>query len=213
MTKREIFYQEALFEVITTQSKYIYDLAVLDQHFLSNIKKFIPEIISQKKYHDMFSKIEPIITVTRKFFASLLRVWREDIMLKEIYDVVDEYFGMCSETYEKYAMNYRWMMAAIDAETHDNKKFGDLIEKLNSHSLAQRQQFSYYVYRPIQRVPQVPLLFRTVLKQTEPGSEEQKLCLKALNRTEEVCTLTRKWSVVDKLRVITIDIFLDDEKI
>jgi len=107
-------------------------------------------------------------------------------MMKEIYSVVEEYFEFCTEKYIKLAMHIRGMINAIESEMQGNPAFRNLINSLNSNVVAQRLQLGSYINRPLQRIQRVPLLFRTILKFTEPGSKEHEACLKSLESTTRV---------------------------
>ncbi|KII73934.1 Protein ECT2 [Thelohanellus kitauei] len=159
-------------ELLETESNYIEMLNVMIQVFKEEIvkenKSQLDPIMSNEEIKDTFSYIEPIINIHENIFVELKDIfekWNSKSSLGRVYD--KEVPGMI-RAYSAYINFFEKTKSLIDHKMRTNHRFHAVIKFCEINPRCQRQAFKDLLIRPVQRLPSVILLYKEILKHTDP---------------------------------------------
>lgn len=104
LTVEEKKLQEAKFEILTSEVRYLNSLRVLDNEF-ANDHELIHEVLTPGERERLFPGVETVLAASENFLTDLQSVWNDDpmmnrfpeVILKHIEKFLDVYFTYCSK--------------------------------------------------------------------------------------------------------------------
>lgn len=185
MTKKQILLQEALFEIIYSECRYLHSLLVLEHHFIRQLRR-IPDVLTEKNFNLLFSKIHPIVKSVTIFMDNMKSLLEIDEMLRGLCDIIDVHYRNSRDVYLNYAMNSESIINLYQHEISKNPKFIEAVTVLSLCQEAEKLPLDSFLSLPIQRITKLPLLLKSVITQADESSTEYKSYLKTLAMADNV---------------------------
>lgn len=97
-----------MFELITSEASYLRSLNVLTAHFIQS-REFSGDgrepILSRLERHALFSDIVPVRECSEALMTDLEKRWQENVLIREICDILLEHASKHFEVYIRYCTN------------------------------------------------------------------------------------------------------------
>ena len=104
LTVEERKVHEAKFEILTSEASYLNSLRVLENEFVSNYE-LIQEILTPSEKERLFGNIPDVLAASERFLAELEAVWKEDVTLKKLPELLIRHGERSQAVYIKYCSN------------------------------------------------------------------------------------------------------------
>ncbi|KAF8652812.1 hypothetical protein AX16_004163 [Volvariella volvacea WC 439] len=159
--------QEAIFELIETESAYVQDLQLIVEVFFSSM---LP-MMTEKECIVIFANIEELLVVNTAFLSALQGRQKEcRLYIDQIGDILDEHMREM-EAYNIYCVNQGNAIRVLKSMRDSNHELGAHLRRLHEEPAVRNLDLSSYLLEPMQRITRYPLLVKQILQYTEPGDE------------------------------------------
>ncbi|XP_066591175.1 uncharacterized protein Exn [Prorops nasuta] len=173
--------QEAKFEIITSEASYLNSLHVLQNEFLNN-SELVNDILTVTEREKLFGGVPSILAESERFLSELETVWKEDLLLYTLPDVLLKYAERCLDIYVSYCSNQVTIDIALkELRTRKGHKFLDMISQIETRPACQSLSLHSFLMLPMQRITRLPLLADAVLSKLSIEHEERPLWEKVLS--------------------------------
>ncbi|XP_018053499.1 PREDICTED: uncharacterized protein LOC108690625 [Atta colombica] len=186
LTPEEKKIQEAKFEILTSEASYLNSLRVLENEFLNN-HILINEILTPIERKKLFGGVPSVLSASQTFLAELEAVWREDLMLPGLSEVLLKHAEKCQATYVAYCSN----QVSIDTTLKELKarrgvKFLETVKRIEMQPACQNLSLHSFLMLPMQRVTRLPLLADAILSKLSMGNSDRISWEKVLSTLSNV---------------------------
>ncbi|KAJ8093458.1 hypothetical protein PM082_020315 [Marasmius tenuissimus] len=173
--------QEAIFELIATETAYVHDLQLIVEVFYASM---LP-LLDTKAVTVVFANIEDIL-LTNTTFVSSLEERQKDcrLYIDRIGDILQSYMVNMS-VYTEYCVNQSNATKVLQSLRDTNPELATHLQSLRDDPATRHLDLSSFLLIPMQRITRYPLLIRQVLHYTEPG-EEHTAIQKSLSVAEKI---------------------------
>ncbi|KPP75817.1 rho guanine nucleotide exchange factor 16-like [Scleropages formosus] len=206
ITSAERKRQEAIFEVITSEYSYQHSLNILVRQFKAN--KDLRCTMTATEHHHLFSNIADIQAASQRFFEDLERRHRENPLIQDISDIVQEHATRHFQPYIIYCSNETFQLRVFQKLLAKNE-FKEVLKKIEMSPECGGLPMISFLILPMQRVTRLPLLMDTICQKTPENTAEyfsaawalkaiSKLVKKCnegarnMERTEQLCTIQKQ---------------------
>ncbi|XP_058530434.1 rho guanine nucleotide exchange factor 16 isoform X2 [Ochotona princeps] len=97
--------QEAIFEILTSEFSYLHSLGILVAEFLHSSE--LRATMTHTDHHHLFSNIQDVLAASRRFFEDLERRHKEQVLVEDISDILEEHAERHFHPYVAYCTNER----------------------------------------------------------------------------------------------------------
>ncbi|KAF8626353.1 hypothetical protein AX15_005009 [Amanita polypyramis BW_CC] len=172
--------QEAIFELIITESAYVRDLQLIVEIFYATM---IP-ILSEKETTVIFANVEDILLTNTAFLSSLEERQREcRLYVDKISDILHKHIPNMG-VYMEYCVNQGTAAKVLQSLRETNHDLAQHLQLLrDSNPVVRNLDLSSYLLAPMQRITKYPLLIKQIQNYTE-AEDEQGMIRKSLYTAE-----------------------------
>ncbi|KAK0474009.1 Dbl homology domain-containing protein [Armillaria novae-zelandiae] len=174
--------QEAIFELIATETAYVHDLQLVVEHFYSNMLS----LLDMKAVTVVFANVEDIL-ITNTTFMSALEERQKDcrLYIDKIGDVLRSHMSNMA-VYMEYCVNQSNAIKVLQSLRDSRPDLAARLQHLRDDPAARNLDLSSYLLIPMQRITRYPLLVKQILHYTEPGGPEHTAIVDSLRAAERI---------------------------
>ncbi|XP_046850835.1 rho guanine nucleotide exchange factor 26-like isoform X2 [Xenia sp. Carnegie-2017] len=193
MTIEQRKYQEAVFEVLSSEVSYLKSLKLLVEHFLQSPLFSIDSddsIMNEFQVSELISNIYEIVKVSERFLGELRSRQRESVVIDSISDIVTDHANNHFDAYVTYCSKQYKQDRALTDLKQTNWRFAEALSKLERDPCVLGLTLQSFLVLPMQRVTRYPLLVDAIVRRCEPGHKEYyktDTALKAVNQVVHKC--------------------------
>eukprot|EP00794_Sanderia_malayensis_P006120 gene6120-6824_t len=161
-------------EIFTTEKTFVNALKLVCEDFGAAVKQMLekdPTSLPKNAYIQIFSDIELICELDKKFLQDLGDRMKEWDKHQRIGDVIREYSHFL-KMYTNYIRSYDKTMAVFQEMCQKMPKFAALVKEYERKPSYRNLKITSFMLRPIQRIPSYRLLLVDYLKHLPHESED-----------------------------------------
>ncbi|XP_035596918.1 rho guanine nucleotide exchange factor 16 [Oncorhynchus keta] len=180
--------QEAIFEIITSEFSYLHSLGILVRHFKGS--EALRKTITATEHHHLFSNIAVIEGVSKRFFDDLERRHHDNVVIRDISDIVQNHAAHHFEPYIVYCSNETFQQRTLQKLLTSNTAFKEVLKRIEGSGESQGLPMISFLILPMQRVTRLPLLLDTICQKTPDTTAEHFAAvwaLKAISKLVNSC--------------------------
>ncbi|XP_058845994.1 ephexin-1 isoform X2 [Acipenser ruthenus] len=177
-------HQEAMFELVTSETSYYKSLELLVTHFQEN--RQLIQSLSQSEAHFIFSNIRDVKDVSERFLLDLERRVEENVIISDVCDIVSWHASQHFHEFVTYVSNQTYQQRAYRRILKENESFREVMSGLEQAPQCKGLPFTSFLILPFQRITRLKLLVQNILKKVEEGSEEEASAVMAHKHLEKV---------------------------
>uniref|UniRef100_A0A9J7X6B7 Pleckstrin homology domain containing, family G (with RhoGef domain) member 5a n=1 Tax=Cyprinus carpio carpio TaxID=630221 RepID=A0A9J7X6B7_CYPCA len=182
LTRRQCHQQEAIWELLQTESGYIKKLHVITDLFLCGLLNLQESgLLSEVEPVRLFSNIQDIVQLHTSLWAEVMlpalekaRQKRSVINPTELHQGFST-FGFRFKPYIRYCMEEEACMEYMRTLLKDNELFRIYVTWAETHKQCNRLKLTDMLVKPHQRLTKYPLLLKSVLKKTDAPPTREAL--------------------------------------
>ncbi|XP_073681444.1 pleckstrin homology domain-containing family G member 5 isoform X2 [Garra rufa] len=182
LTRRQCHQQEAIWELLQTESDYIKKLHVITDLFLCVLLNLQESgLLSEVEPVRLFSNIQDIVQLHTSLWAEVMlpalekaRQKRSVINPTELHQGFST-FGFRFKPYIRYYMEEEACMEYMRTLLKDNELFRIYVTWAETHKQCNRLKLTDMLVKPHQRLTKYPLLLKSVLKKTDDPATREAL--------------------------------------
>ncbi|XP_013857122.1 rho guanine nucleotide exchange factor 16 [Austrofundulus limnaeus] len=186
ITPQERKRQEAIFEIITSEHSYLHSLGILVRQFQSS--EALRKTMTTTEHHHLFSNISVIHNVSKRFFHDLEKRHNEQLLIKDISDIVQYHATHNFEPYIVYCSNETFQQRTLQKLLNSNVAFKETLKQIESTSECGGLPMLSFLILPMQRVTRLPLLLDTICQKTPAQSADYFSAVWSLNAMSKLVT-------------------------
>lgn len=186
ITPQERKRQEAIFEIITSEHSYLHSLGVLVSHFRNS--EALRKTMTATEHHHLFSNISVIHQVSQRFFEDLERRHYDNLVIRDISDIVQNHAAHHFEPYIVYCANETFQQRTLQRLLATNTAFKETLKQIESSSECGSLPMISFLILPMQRVTRLPLLLDTICQKTPDKTAEYFAALWAFHAMSKLVT-------------------------
>uniref|UniRef100_UPI00398E6BA1 rho guanine nucleotide exchange factor 16 n=1 Tax=Pristiophorus japonicus TaxID=55135 RepID=UPI00398E6BA1 len=180
--------QEAIFEIIVSEFSYQHSLNVLIQMFMSS--KELKDSMTTTEHHHLFSNICDIQEASKRFFDDLENRHKEDPVIRDISDIMENHISKRFDAYVVYCSNEMYQQRTLQKLLNSNTQFKEVLQRIQSQPECGGLPIISFLILPMQRVTRLPLLMDTICQKTNRFRVEYDAAtraLKAISKLVKTC--------------------------
>lgn len=191
-SNKELQLQFNLHEVVTGERTYLYQLEIFHALYRDELRTRDPSVIHPDKIEKflatVFRKLDTIFDINRDHLLSPLRYRRQEQApwVVGFSDIFREWIRKAKADYLEFASGYPRAAYMIRKEADRNILFKRFIDDRQRHKLSSKQDWTHFLFQPIQRLQRYPLLLEAVEKLMQGESEERTNLTKAIQEIRAV---------------------------
>lgn len=186
ITPQERKRQEAIFEIITSEHSYLHSLGILVRHFKNS--KELKKTMTTTEHHHLFSNISVIHKVSQGFFQDLEKRHNEQLLIRDISDIVQNHAAHHFEPYIVYCSNETFQQRTLQKLLNNNSAFKETLKEIETNSECGGLPMLSFLILPMQRVTRLPLLLDTICQKTQDQTAEYFAAVWALKAMSKLVT-------------------------
>lgn len=184
--------QEAIFELITTESTHVRDVQIVVDVFFNAMQP----LLQTKAATVIFGNIEEILLASVSLLSDLeARQRSSEMFLTYIGDLLENHMKQMS-VYIPYCVNQETATHILTAERNRNVRLDDLLKRLRSeHPSARGLDLSHFLLIPMQRLTRYPLLIGQILRysnEEDVDRQELKSLQNAMTKAQSLLDITNE---------------------
>ncbi|XP_006642114.3 rho guanine nucleotide exchange factor 16 [Lepisosteus oculatus] len=180
--------QEAIFEIITSEYSYLHSLGILVRLFKGS--KELRRTMNSTEHHHLFSNISDIQAVSQRFFEDLEKRHKENPVIRDISDIVQNHAANYFNPYIIYCSNEMYQQRTLQKLLSSNSAFKEVLKQIEVSEDCGALPMISFLILPMQRVTRLPLLMDTICQKTPPDTLEYSAAvwaLKAISKLVKQC--------------------------
>ncbi|MED6280022.1 hypothetical protein CHARACLAT_006531 [Characodon lateralis] len=186
ITPQERKRQEAIFEIITSEHSYLHSLGILVRHFKNSVE--LRKTMTTTEHHHLFSNISVIHTVSQRFFQDLEKRHNEQLVIRDISDIVQNHAAHHFDPYIVYCSNETFQQRTLQKLLNNNSAFKETLKEIETSSECGGLPMISFLILPMQRVTRLPLLLDTICQKTQAQTAEYFAAVWALKAMSKLVT-------------------------
>lgn len=202
MKKKLVHRKYILEELIKTEENFKNSLFCVIEKVINPLKE--KKILKSEEIRELFSNLESIAGFSETFHTTLYKKFNynyENTKTKFVETVLMllPFFKL----YYEYCHKYSGAVGLLASLRKSNSKFSDFLENIELTEELQYQELSSHLIKPIQRLPKYVLLFKDLLKNTEPYHPDYKNIENALKEFQKINNENDK-QILQKVRIFEL---------
>ncbi|KAG9017136.1 hypothetical protein FRB90_001611 [Tulasnella sp. 427] len=204
--------QEAIFELIVTESAYVRDLQLIVEVFYTSLI----DVLDQKATTVIFANVEDILLCNTAFYSALEERQKDcRLYMDQIGDILQVYMGNMA-VYTPYCVNQSTATRILQTIRASNPDVASRLQKLKDDPICRSLDLSSYLLIPMQRITRYPLLLRQILNYTQGETERQQLEW-AITTTQRILDMInetiRENEGMERLAEISRDLYIGEGRL
>ena len=173
--------QEAIFELISTETAHVRDLQIIVEVFFNSMQS----MLSEKASTVIFANIESVLLTAVSYLSDLEARQKEDrLFVTAIGDVLERHMPAMS-VYLPYCVNQQSAGEILEAERKRDTRIDiHLLNLRTNHPAARGLDLSHFLLVPMQRLTRYPLLLAQILRYT-PHEHVDSVKIESAKHTAE----------------------------
>ncbi|KAF9947103.1 RHO1 GDP-GTP exchange protein 2 [Mortierella alpina] len=188
VSKKERNRQEAIFEVVNTESNYVRDLELMEEIYITPLRG--GEIVDAGKVEALientFLNYKEILELNKKLLEAMRTRQQEQPVVESIGDIILSHVMEFEQAYTRYIPRIALSEFTYKREEERNPRFAQFLIECTRHPEARRLGLRHFVGQPYQRVPRYPLLLAEVDKRTEEGHPDRSVVQEVIKMCTEL---------------------------
>lgn len=163
--------QEAIFELIVTESAYVRDLQLIVEVFYTSLI----DVLDQKATTVIFANVEDILLCNTSFYSALEERQKDcRLYMDQLGDLLQVHMGNMA-VYTPYCVNQSIATKILQTIRASNPDVASRLQRLKDDPVCRNLDLSSYLLIPMQRITRYPLLLRQILNYTQSETERKQL--------------------------------------
>ncbi|KAF9934943.1 RHO1 GDP-GTP exchange protein 2 [Mortierella alpina] len=188
VSKKERNRQEAIFEVVNTESNYVRDLELMEEIYITPLrgKEIVVGENVEAFIENTFLNYKEILELNKKLLEAMRTRQQEQPVVESIGDIILSHVVEFEQAYTRYIPRIALSEFTYKREEERNPKFAQFLKDCTRHPEARRLGLRHFVGQPYQRVPRYPLLLAEVDKRTEEGHPDRSVVQEVIKMCTEL---------------------------
>jgi hypothetical protein len=144
-------------------------------------------VLDRTQHSILFSNVKEIRRVSTMFLEELLGLFADDVFLRRIFPILEDYAKNKFVCYERYCASQSHRLKELMECRENSESFERQLKKLEEEA---NQTLQSLVTAPMQRVTKLPLLMSEILKRTphdDPSRGQMELTQRATEEIADLC--------------------------
>ncbi|MGH0184273.1 UNVERIFIED_CONTAM: hypothetical protein FKN15_014353 [Acipenser sinensis] len=197
--KEAVKRQDVILELIQTEMHHVRTLKIMLNVYVRGIRENLQ--MDDSKVEKIFPCVENLLEIHRRFLSRLKERRKESLeegsdhnyVIHRIGDIlVSEFSGeigeRMKESYGDFCSHHSEAVNYYKELLQNNKKFQNLIRKINNLSIVRRLGVPECILLVTQRITKYPVLVERIIQNTEVGSEDHEELTRALGLIKDTIT-------------------------
>ncbi|KAG9341561.1 hypothetical protein JZ751_019074 [Albula glossodonta] len=197
LSKQQLLLQESMYEVVTTEQSYLQSLGVAVDLFME-----FPALklaLAPRDRKSLFSSIGRIREISQNFLDAM-RAELEDNLFCDVCEIIQLHASTHFAAYVDYIRNMPYQEQTLHNLGKENPQIEEILRQLQEDPRCHRLPLKSFLVLPFQRITRLKILVEvwggergggggpgnTILKRTDPGSEDQASAERALREVSKV---------------------------
>ncbi|XP_045063675.1 rho guanine nucleotide exchange factor 18-like [Coregonus clupeaformis] len=191
-TKEMVKRQDVIYELMQTEMHHVRTLKIMLHVYVRELKEHLQ--MDERCLDCLFPRLESLLEL-HTHFLSRLKERRRDAMqpgsdknynIQRLADILTTQFSgelgeRMKESYGDFCSHHTEAVNYYKEQLHNNKKFQNLIRKINNLSIVRRLGVTECILLVTQRITKYPVLVERIVQNTEVGTDEHEELTRSLS--------------------------------
>ncbi|XP_054458240.1 rho guanine nucleotide exchange factor 18-like isoform X2 [Anoplopoma fimbria] len=190
-SKEAVKRQDVIYELMQTEMHHVRTLKIMLCVYVRELKENLQ--MDSGRLDCLFPRLENLLELHTHFLSRLKERQRENLVspnernytINRVADIlISQFSGEIGErmkdSYGDFCSHHTEAVSYYKEQLQNNKKFQNVIRKVNNLSIVRRLGVSECILLVTQRITKYPVLVERILQNTEAGTEEQEELTRAL---------------------------------
>lgn len=190
--KKEIERQECIYEFIATEWRFIRDLVFLNTHFVNHLREKSSELgitDVEEKIDIIFGNLEDIISVSQKFYDSLIAIQKRELIVDCIGKIILE-FETEFEVYFYYGIKMKRGLDELAVFRLEHPPLDEFIAAFEKLSGCRKLPLQHFILSPIIRFSKYTDILLKAWKCTDTASNDSNDIQQAIETIRNILQCT-----------------------
>uniref|UniRef100_A0A8C4EPS1 Rho/rac guanine nucleotide exchange factor (GEF) 18b n=1 Tax=Dicentrarchus labrax TaxID=13489 RepID=A0A8C4EPS1_DICLA len=184
-SKETVKRQDVIYELMQTEMHHVRTLKIMLHVYVRELKENLQ--MDSSRLDCLFPRLENLLELHTNFLSRLRERRRENLVspneknytINRIADILIAQFSgelgeKMKDSYGDFCSHHTEAVSYYKEQLHNNKKFQNIIRKINNLSIVRRLGVSECILLVTQRITKYPVLVERILHNTEAGTEEHE---------------------------------------
>ncbi|XP_056234200.1 rho guanine nucleotide exchange factor 18 isoform X2 [Seriola aureovittata] len=216
-SKEMVKRQDVIYELMQTEMHHVRTLKIMLRVYVRELKENLQ--MDSGRLDCLFPRLENLLDLHTHFLSCLKERRRENLIspsdrnytINRVADILITQFSgeigeRMKESYGDFCSHHTEAVSYYKEQLQNNKKFHNIIRKINNLSIVRRLGVTECILLVTQRITKYPVLVERILHNTEVGTEEHEDLTRALGLIKDtiikVDTLVNLYEKMSRLRDI-----------
>ncbi|KAI1897120.1 hypothetical protein AGOR_G00079850 [Albula goreensis] len=183
LTRRQFHQQEAIWELLQTESTYIKKLRVITDLFLCGLLNLQDSgLLGEVEPARLFGNIQDLVRLHTALWAQVMLPALEKARQNQtLLNPTDLHLGFKTigsrfKPYIRYCMEEEACLEYMRSLLRDNELFRSYVTWAEAHKQCNRLKLADMLVKPHQRLTKYPLLLKSILKKTDEPAAREAVC-------------------------------------
>ncbi|XP_068447495.1 rho guanine nucleotide exchange factor 18-like isoform X2 [Clinocottus analis] len=190
-SKEMVKRQDVIYELMQTEMHHVRTLKIMLRVYVQELKENLQ--MDSGRLDCLFPRLENLLELHTHFLSRLKERQRENLVspsvrnyaINRVADILIAQFSgeigeRMKDNYGDFCSHHTEAVSYYKEQLQNNKKFQNIIRKINNLSIVRRLGVSECILLVTQRITKYPVLVERILQNTEAGTEEQEELTRAL---------------------------------
>ncbi|XP_010730724.2 rho guanine nucleotide exchange factor 18 [Larimichthys crocea] len=191
LSKEAVKRQDVIYELMQTEMHHVRTLKIMLRVYVRELKENLQ--MDSGRLDCLFPRLENLLELHTHFLSRLRERQRESLVspndknytINRVADILIAQFSgeigdRMKDSYGDFCSHHTEAVSYYKEQLHNNKKFQNIIRKINNLSIVRRLGVSECILLVTQRITKYPVLVERILHNTEAGTEEHEDLTRAL---------------------------------
>ncbi|XP_037625436.1 rho guanine nucleotide exchange factor 18 isoform X2 [Sebastes umbrosus] len=190
-TKEMVKRQDVIYELMQTEMHHVRTLKIMLCVYVRELKENLQ--MESGRLDCLFPRLENLLELHTHFLSRLKERQRENLVspnernytINRVADILIAQFsgeigGRMKDSYGDFCSHHTEAVSFYKEQLQNNKKFQNIIRKINNLSIVRRLGVTECILLVTQRITKYPVLVERIVQNTEAGTEEHEDLTRAL---------------------------------
>ncbi|KAJ3599166.1 hypothetical protein NHX12_033129, partial [Muraenolepis orangiensis] len=185
-SKEMVKRQDVIYELMQTEMHHVRTLKIMLRVYVRELKENLQ--MDSSKLECLFPRLETLLELHTHFLSRLKERRRDSLLapsdrnyyINRLADFSGELGEKMKDNYGDFCSHHIEAVSYYKEQLQNNKKFQNLIRKINHLPIVRRLGVTECILLVTQRITKYPVLVERILQNTEAGTEEQEELTRAL---------------------------------
>ncbi|XP_075944102.1 rho guanine nucleotide exchange factor 18 [Anarhichas minor] len=184
-SKETVKRQDVIYELMQTEMHHVRTLKIMLRVYVQELKENLQ--MDSGRLECLFPRLENLLELHTHFLSRLKERQRENLVspndrnyiINRVADILIAQFSgeigeRMKDSYGDFCSHHTEAVGYYKEQLHNNKKFQNIIRKINNLSIVRRLGVTECILLVTQRITKYPVLVERILQNTEAGTEEHE---------------------------------------